>query len=117
MNAEMKEKAVGSLKTVSGYSKRFAINTLRRVSILGRYTLICWQQQRLRRAQSRLGGKVLQALGQDEVNPMLSEGVKDALEKAKAVQAGKEKHYQAIEGIREKIRNTSACEAGREGEK
>jgi len=104
MNADRKNKAVGSLKTLWGYSKIFTLNTLRRALILGRYTLICGQQQRLRRAQRRLGGAVLQALEQGEVNPMLTEAVKDALEKAKAVKAGKDKHYRAIEGIREKIR-------------
>jgi hypothetical protein len=108
MNTDVKDKAVGSLKALCGYSKIFTLNILRRALILGRYTLICWQQQRLRRAQRRLGNAVLNALAQGEVNPMLTEPVKDALEKAKTVKAGKEKHYQAIEGIREKIRSAGA---------
>jgi len=111
MNAEVKSQAAGALKTVWGYTQIFAVNTLRRTLILGRYTLICWQQQRLRRSQRRLGGAVLQALEQGEVNPMLAEGVKDALEKAKAIKAGKDKHYQAIAAIREKIRSAGACES------
>jgi hypothetical protein len=110
MNAEVKEKAVGGLKTAWGYSKMFALNTMRRALILGRYTLICGRQQRLSRAQVRLGKEVQQALEQGEVNPMLAEGVKDALEKAKAIKAGKEKHYQAIAGLKEKIRTACACE-------
>jgi hypothetical protein len=111
MNADLKNQAVGSLKTVGRYVKIFTCNTMRRVLILGRYTLICMQQQRLRRAQRRLGGAVLQGLGQGEVNPMLTEEVKDVLEKAKTIKAGKDKHYQAIDAIREKIRTACACES------
>jgi hypothetical protein len=47
---------------------------------------------------------VLNAQEQGEVNPMLTETVKDALVKAKTVKAGKDRQYQAIEGLREKIR-------------
>lgn len=111
MKADVAEKAAGALKTIGGYAGRFAINTLRRALILGRYTLICWQQQRFRCAQCRVGREVLKALEQGEVNPMLAERVKDALEKAGAVRAGKEKHYQAIEAIRERIRTSRAGEA------
>jgi len=111
MNADVKNKAAGILKTVCSYTQLFAVNAVRRSLILGRYTLACWQQQRLRCAQRGLGRAVLQALEQGEINPMLAEGVKDALEKAKAVKAGKEEHYQAIQAIREKIRTSCACEA------
>ncbi|MFZ5452577.1 MAG: hypothetical protein ACOZF2_12040 [Thermodesulfobacteriota bacterium] len=110
MNADMKDKAGGALKTIWGYSRMFAINTLRRAVILSRYTLICWQQQRLRCAQGKVGREVLKALEQGEVNPMLTEGVKDALKKAEGVRARKEKQYQAIAGIREKIRTSCAFE-------
>ena len=112
MNAEVKNKALGSLKTVWGCTKIFALNTMRRVLILGRYTLICARQQRMRRALRRLGGAVLQALEQGEVNPMLTETVKDALGKAKVIKAGKDKHYQAINALKEKIRTACACEFG-----
>ena len=115
MNTEVKNKASGSMKTVWGCTKIFALNTMRRVLILGRYTLICARQQRLRCALRGLGGAVLQALEQGEVNPMLTENVKDALEKAKAVKAGKDKHYQAIDALREKIRTACACEFGEKG--
>ncbi len=111
MDAALKNKALGSLGTVWGWIKIFAGNTLRRALILGRYTLICAKQQRLRRAQRRLGGAVLQALEQGEVNPMLTEEVKDALAKAQAIKAGKDSHYQAIGGLREKIRSACACKS------
>ena len=115
MNADVKQKAAGALKTICSYARIFTCNTLRRALILGRYTLICRQQQRLRRAERRLGGAVLQAREQGEVNPMLTDAVKDALEKAKAIKAGKDNHYQAIDALREKIRTACACEAGAEG--
>jgi hypothetical protein len=51
MKADVTNKAAGALKTVWKYARIFACNTLGRIMILGRYTLICWQQQRLRRAQ------------------------------------------------------------------
>jgi hypothetical protein len=111
MNADVKNKAAGALKTIWAYTQMFACNSLRRVLILWRYTLICLQQQRLRRSQRRLGGAVLQGLEQGEVNPMLTEKVKDALEKAKANKAGKDKHYHAIDAIREKIRTACAGES------
>jgi hypothetical protein len=111
MNPDVKNQAAGALKTVWGCTKIFTSNIMRRALILGRYTLICGRQQRLRRAQRRLGGVVLQALEQGEVNPMLTEAVKDALAKAKAIKAGKDKHYQAIAGLREKIRTACACES------
>ena len=111
MDAALRNKALGRLGSVWGCIKIFAGNTLRRVLILGRYTLICAKQQRLRRAQRRLGGAVLQALDQGEVNPMLTEAVKDALAKAQAIKAGKDTHYQAIGGLREKIRSACACKS------
>ncbi len=86
------------------FLKIFLFNTLRRILILGRYTLICWQQQRLRRAFRLLGARVVAALEEGEVNPMLTEPVKDALARAKAIQTVKDQHYQAIEAVREKIR-------------
>lgn len=109
MNADLTNKATGVLRTASGFARVFVLNTMRRGLILGRYTLICLQQQRLRCAQRRLGRAVLAALEQGEVNPMLAEGVKDALAKAWTVKAGKDKHYQAIAAIREKIRAACVC--------
>ena len=111
MNADLKSKAEGTLKTVWGFTRRFTANSLRRAMIAGRYSLIYWQQQKLRRVQGRLGQEILKATEQGEANPMLAAGGQNALEKAKVVEGGKEKHYQAIEGIREKIRKSRASEA------
>ena len=55
MSTEVKDKAVGVLQIIWGYSRMFAVNTMRRAVMLARYTLICWQQQRLRGAQGKVG--------------------------------------------------------------
>lgn len=110
MSAASKDKGITFFKTAFRYSKIFLLNTLRRTLILGRYTLICWQQQRLRRASRLLGTRVLRALEEGEVNPMIAEEVKDAIERARAIKAVKDRHYQAIAAIREKIRTACACE-------
>lgn len=88
-----------------------AINTLRRLLILVHYAFACWQQQRLRRAWRRLGQLVHSALEEGEVNPMLTEPVKDALQQARKLKALKDRQYEAISAIREKIRQSRAAEA------
>jgi len=73
--------------------------------------LICWQQQKLRRACRRLGAQVLAALETGEVNPLLTEEVKDSLEAARSLTEGKNRHYQAIAALREKMRSSCAGES------
>ena len=97
-------------KTVGDYGKNFVGNSWRRIIILGRYTLICWQQQKLRRASRRLGAQVLAALETGEVNPLLTEEVKDTLEAARSLKEGKDRHYQAIAALREKMRAAGSGE-------
>ena len=111
MSTDVKAKAKGALETALGHSKKFAVNTMRRSAILGRYTLAGWQEKRIRGAQRRVGREVLQALEQGAEDPMQAPGVKNALEKAEAMKAGKEKQYQAIQGIKEKIRNSRVSRA------
>ena len=115
MGSDFQASALKSLKTVWGYLKILTLNTLRRGLILGRYTLICWQAQRLRRARRVLGTQVLKALEAGEINPMLADGVKDALKKTKDLEEVKEKQYQAIAALREKIRTACSCEFPSEG--
>ncbi len=110
MSSDFPEKALKGLKTAWGYAKIFTLNSWRRVLILGRYTLICWQAQQLRRARRALGTQVLKALERGEVNPMLADQVKDALKKAGDLAEVKDRHYQAIAALREKIRSACACE-------
>ncbi len=104
------DKAGKTLRTAWGYTKIYTLNTLRRGLILGRYSLICWQQQKLRCALQKLGAETLKALDAGEVNPLLTEAVKDALERARAIKAVKDRHYQAVDALREKIATACACE-------
>jgi hypothetical protein len=98
------------LSAVFCWLKIFTLNSWRRLCILGRYTIICVHQQRLRRACRVLGQRVLESLAGGEVNPMLAEPVKDSLARAQAIQATKDRQYQAVARLREKIRSTRSGE-------
>ncbi|MGB8872703.1 MAG: hypothetical protein WCB64_13160 [Desulfobaccales bacterium] len=86
----------------------FTANTARRAQILGRYTLACWQQQKIRKATRLLGEKTFQALERGEVNPLVAPEVSEAVQKAKDLKELKEKNYLAIAAIREKIHSSCA---------
>ena len=43
------------LKAVGWYAKTLSLNMLRRGLILSRYTLACWQKQRVNKAMRRVG--------------------------------------------------------------
>ena len=77
---------------------------LRRGLILGRYTLACWQKQKVNKAMRRLGEQFFQALEQGETNPLVVSAVSDAVNRAKDLKAVKDKNYQAVAATREKIR-------------
>lgn len=96
------------LSSVLRFLKIFILNSWRRLLMLGHYTVICFHQQRLRRAWRLLGQRVHRALEGGEVNPMLTGEVKDSLTKAQAIQAAKGRRYQAIASLREKIRASRA---------
>lgn len=110
MSSDFQEKANRGLKTAWGYLRIFTLNTLRRSLILGYYTLICRQAQKLRRSRRLLGTQVLKALAAGEVNPMLTDAVQDTLKKTKNLEEVKERHYQAIATLKEKIRTACSCE-------
>jgi len=93
-----------TLASVLRFLQIFILNSWRRLLMLWHYTIICFHQQRLRRAWRRLGQRVHLALDKGEVNPMLAGEVKDSLSKAQAIKAAKDRHYQAIAALREKIR-------------
>lgn len=97
-------KGLKGLKVVWRYTITLALNMLRRGFILARYTLACWQKQKVNRAMRRLGEQFFQALEQGETNPLVVSGVSDAVQKAKDLKEVKDKNYQAIAAIREKIR-------------
>jgi hypothetical protein len=56
----------------------------------------------------RLGEQFFQALEQGETNPQVVSAVSDAVQKAKDLKEVKDKNYQAVAAIREKIRAASA---------
>jgi hypothetical protein len=108
MRADYQGLATKGLKATCWYAKILALNMLRRVLILGRYTLACWQKQKVNRAMRRLGGQFFQALERGETNPLVVSEVSDAVKKAKDVKEVKDKNYQAIAAIREKMRGAWA---------
>ena len=96
-------KGLKGLKAVGWYTKTLSLNTLRRGLILGRYTLACWQKQKVNKAMRRLGEQFFQALEQGETNPLVVGAVSDAVNQAKDLKEAKDKNYQAVAAIREKI--------------
>ena len=104
MSADYQGLAFKGLKGACWYARTLTLNLLRRGLILGRYTLACWQKQKVNKAMRRLGEQFFQALEQGETNPLVVSAVSDAVKKAKDLKEVKDKNYQAVAAIREKIR-------------
>jgi hypothetical protein len=103
-------KGFNGLKCAGWFAMTLALNMLRRGLMLGRYTLACWQQQKVNQAMRRLGDQFFKALERGETNPLVVSEVSDAVKQAKDVKAAKDKNYQAVAAIREKIRAAWAKE-------
>jgi hypothetical protein len=101
---DLAAKGFKGLKVAGWYTKTLAVNLLRRGLILARYTLACYQKQKVNKAMGRLGEQFFQALEKGETNPLVVSSVSDAVQKAKDVKEVKDKNYQAVAAIREKIR-------------
>jgi|UniRef100_A0A7V6A3E6 hypothetical protein len=84
--------------------KTFIVNSYRRLLIVGHYGVICFHQQCLRRTWRHLGRSLHQAVAAGEDNPLLSEAVQENLNQAEVIKGAKERHYQAIALLREKIK-------------
>ena len=110
MASEQGDKRGQTASSALHFLKNFTLNLWRRLLMLWHYTVICVHQQCLRRAWRRLGQRVQEALDKGEVNPMLVGEVKDSLAKAQGVQAKKDRHYEALAALREKIRASRAEE-------
>ena len=110
MRADYQDWATKGLKGAGWYAQTLALNTLRRSLILGRYTLACWQKQKVNKAMRRLGEQFFQALERGETNPLVVSEVSDAVKKAKDLKEVKDRNYQAVAAIREKIRAAWAKE-------
>ena len=89
-------KGFKGLKCVGGFAWTLALNMLRRGLILGRYTLACWQKQKVNKAMRRLGEQFFQALERGETNPLVVSEVSDAVNRAKDLKAVRDKNYQAM---------------------
>lgn len=110
MASEKTDQGGQTLSSGLHFLKNFTLNLWRRLLMLWHYTVICVHQQCLRRAWRRLGERVHQAVDQGEVNPMLTAEVKDSLAKAQDAQAKKDRHYEAVAALREKIQASKAEE-------
>ena len=104
-------KGLKGLKCTAWFARTLALNMLRRGLILGRYTLACWQKQKINKAMCRLGNQFFQALERGETNPLVVSEVSAAVNKAKVVKEAKDKNYQAVAALREKIKAAWAKEA------
>jgi hypothetical protein len=104
MSADLKEKAAGGLKKILSGTWTFSVNTTRRADILRRHGLAYWQQRKIDRALSKVGHHTFEALEQGESNPLGVPAVNEALDKARKLKEKKDKNYQAMEAIRERIR-------------
>jgi hypothetical protein len=110
MSADLKEKAAGGLKKILSGTWCFSINTARRADVLRRHGLAYWQQRKIDRALSKVGHHTFEALEQGESNPLTAPAVNEALDKARKLKEKKDKNYQAMEAIRERIRASRAKE-------
>lgn len=104
MSADYKNLALKGLKGACWYTKTLSLNMMRRGLIMGRYTLACWQKQKVNNAMRRLGEQFFQALEQGETNPLVVSAVSDAVNRAKDLKAAKDKNYAAVAVTREKMR-------------
>ncbi|MEJ5329110.1 MAG: hypothetical protein WHT07_03040 [Desulfobaccales bacterium] len=114
MTAEYSAKAKEISSGVVALLGRFLVNTGRRGLILVRWLGILWQQRRLNRAWRRLGKEVHLALEAGEINPMLTEPVRDAVLRARDLKAAKDRQLAAIAAIRAKIRESKGLPPERE---
>jgi hypothetical protein len=106
MSADLKDKAASGLKKTWCTTWTFALNTGRRIKILGRKGLGCRQQRKINQALSTLGAQTFKALEQGESNPLMAPEVNTAVQKVKELKEVMERNYQAIAAIRESIRNS-----------
>lgn len=100
---DIPDKAASGTKKFWCTTWTFAVNTARRGQILGKYGLACAQQAKIKKAERLLGEKSFQALERGEANPLAAPEVNEAVQKVKDAKEQKEKTYQDIAAIREKV--------------
>ncbi len=103
MSPDIKDAATSGAKKAWCTTWTFTQNLGRRLNILARYSQACWQQSQIKCAERSLGEKTFQALERGEANPLTSPEVNEAVQKVKDAKEKKEKTYQTIAAIRERI--------------
>lgn len=106
MSTEFSAKAKEISSGVLALLWHFLMNAGRRGLILVRWLGVGWQQRRLNRAWRRLGKEVHLALEAGEINPMLTEPVRDAVLRSRDLKAAKDRQLAAIAALRAKIRES-----------
>jgi hypothetical protein len=91
------------LVTVTKYAKILFLNTGRRFLLWGRGLLLWCQGRKFKKVCQGLGAQVFTSLEEGEVNPLLTEAVKDSLDKARAVKAVRDRHLEAQAALRQRM--------------
>ncbi|MDD3581840.1 MAG: hypothetical protein PHW74_12570 [Desulfobacca sp.] len=95
------------LRIICLYLKNILVNSWRRLLMLVKYILLCWLQQKIRRAYRRLGEAIFNYLEQGLPEPLVQADVKAQLNNLANLKADKLIRRQSIRQLRDKIRNTS----------
>jgi hypothetical protein len=104
MSTDYQGLAIKGVKTVWWYARTLTLNAMRRGLIWCRYTLACWQKHKVNKAMRRVGEEFFRTLERGETNPLVVSEVSDAVKKAKDVKEARDRNYQAVAGLREKMR-------------
>jgi hypothetical protein len=91
------------LVTVTKYAKIIFFNMGRRFLVWGRGILIWCQGRKFKKVCQGLGAQVFTSLEEGEVNPLLTDTVKDFLDKARAVKAVRDRHLEAQAALRQRM--------------
>lgn len=107
MQRGWKDAILRILQTIWIYLKNILVNIWRRLVIVGKYTFLCWEQQKMCRIYRRLGEQVFHAVEEGKSDILLHADVKAHLDRLNALQAKKTAQREAISQIRERIKATS----------
>lgn len=87
--------------------KNIAVNSWRRLRLLGHRLLLWRQKQQLAARYRRFGQEIFQHLEAGEANPLLLEDVKDLISQLKALNEKLAQRLEAADQIRQAIKATS----------
>ncbi|OPX21014.1 MAG: hypothetical protein BZ151_00820 [Desulfobacca sp. 4484_104] len=101
------ETLIRIIRLICLYLKNILVNSWRRLLMLIKYILLCWLQQKIRRAYRRLGEAIFNHLELGRPEPLVQADVKAQLNNLTNLKADKLIRRQGIRQLRNKIRNTS----------